>query len=107
MTNDSLDEPMLNRYLSLLITKSSGKLRVSLTTGRGTAEDSSWLSGKGTPIARIVGNRLKGLKMRRIWYKHGGLITCQGMNSLLFFLGTLRFALRLLRPGLSSMLRNL
>ena len=106
MTNDSQEVPIPNRHLSSSMTRRSGRLRLSLISGRGTAGGNSWLDGKATPLARIVGNLWKDLKMRRTWYRHGGQITCQGRNFLLFFQVTLRFALLPLRMALRSTMMN-
>ena len=68
------------------------------------AEDNSWWRGKGTPVARIVGNLWKDLRTWRTGCRHGGLITCQGRNLLLFFPVILRHALLILRMIMNSIL---
>jgi len=70
------------------------------------AKDRPWWNGKGTQIARIVGNQWKDLKTRRTWFRHGGLTTCQGSNFLLFFPVVLRFVSLQLWMVMSRTLRS-
>ena len=97
---------MPNQHLSSSMTRKNEKLRPFLISGRGTAGGNSWLDGKGTPLARIAGNLWKDLEMRRTWYRHGGRITCQGRNFLLFSQVILRFALLPLRMFLRNTMTN-
>ena len=97
---------MPNQHRFSSMTRRSGKLRLSLISGRGTAEGNFWLDRKDTPLVRIAGNLWKDLIMRSTWYRHGGRITCQERNFLMFFQVILRFALLRLRMVLRNTVMN-